>query len=136
MDNAVLLWVGFTMFIVAMLALDIGLFHRKAQVIGMREALGWTAVWITLALAFNVGVWYWLGSRTAMEFLTGYLVEKALSIDNVFVLILIFSYFETPAATTTRCCSGESLAPLSRAPSSSSAGAPGSRPLIGRRTFL
>src|SRR5713226_3577681 len=98
MDNAVLLWVGFTMFIVAMLALDIGLFHRKAHVIGMREALGWTAVWITLALAFNVGVWYWLGSRTAMEFLTGYLVEKALSIDNVFVFILIFSYFETPAA--------------------------------------
>ena len=98
MDNTALLWGGFTLFIVAMLALDVGLFHRKPHVIGMREALAWTAAWIALALAFNVGVWYWLGSRTALEFLTGYLVEKALSIDNVFVFILIFSYFETPAA--------------------------------------
>jgi tellurite resistance protein TerC len=98
MDQTLLLWGGFALLIVAMLALDIGLFHRKAHVIGMREALLWTAVWITLALAFNIGVWYWLGSRTALEFLTGYLVEKALSIDNVFVFILIFSYFETPAA--------------------------------------
>jgi tellurite resistance protein TerC len=98
MDNTVLLWLGFTLFIVAMLALDIGLFHRKAHVIGMREALIWTAVWITLALIFNVGVWLWFGPRPALEFFTGYLVEKALSLDNVFVFILIFSYFETPAA--------------------------------------
>jgi tellurite resistance protein TerC len=98
MEHTLLLWGGFTMFIVAMLALDIGLFHRKPHVIGMREALSWTAVWIALALAFNVGVWFWFGSRTALEFFTGYLVEKALSIDNVFVFILIFSYFETPAA--------------------------------------
>jgi tellurite resistance protein TerC len=98
MDNTVFLWAGFTLFIVAMLALDIGLFHRKPHVIGMREALAWTAAWIMLALVFNVGVWYWLGSSTALEFFTGYLVEKALSIDNVFVFILIFSYFETPTA--------------------------------------
>jgi tellurite resistance protein TerC len=97
-DQTVLLWGGFTLFIVVMLALDIGLFHRKPHVIGMREALAWTAAWIAFALAFNAGVWFWFGSRTALEFFTGYLVEKALSIDNVFVFILIFSYFETPAA--------------------------------------
>src|SRR5262245_8144807 len=97
-DQSLLLWGGFTLFIVVMLALDMGLFHRKAHVIGMREAITWTAVWVTLALIFNIGVWYWFGSRTALEFFTGYLVEKALSIDNVFVFILIFSYFETPAA--------------------------------------
>src|SRR5262249_15383266 len=91
-------WGGFTLFIVAMLTMDIGVFHRKAHVVSMREALRWTAVWITLALAFNVGVWYWLGSRAALEFFTAYLVEKALSVDNVFVFILIFSYFGTPAA--------------------------------------
>jgi tellurite resistance protein TerC len=98
MDQTLLLWGGFTLFILAMLALDIGVFHRKAHVVSMREALMWTGVWIALALAFNVGVWYWLGSRVALEFFTGYLVEKALSIDNVFVFILIFSYFETPPA--------------------------------------
>ena len=98
MDYGVLLWGGFTLFIMAMLVLDIGLFHRTPHVIGMREALSWTAIWIALALTFNVGVWLWFGSGTAMEFLTGYLVEKALSIDNVFVFILIFSYFETPPA--------------------------------------
>jgi tellurite resistance protein TerC len=98
MDHTVLIWSGFTLFIVAMLALDAGVFHRKAHVVGMREAVTWTAVWIGLALAFNVGVWYFRGPDTALEFLTGYLVEKALSIDNVFVFVLIFSYFETPPA--------------------------------------
>src|SRR5262245_50668901 len=96
MDNTLLLWGGFTLFIVAMLAVDIGLFHRRPHVIGMREALAWTAAWIALALAFNVGVWLWMGSGPGLEFLTGYLVEKALSIDNVFVFALIFSYFATP----------------------------------------
>src|SRR5262245_19249242 len=98
MDQTLVLWGGFVLFIVAMLALDIGLFHRKPHVIGMREALSWTAVWIALALAFNAGVWYWLGANVALEFFTGYLVEKALSIDNVFVFILLFSYFDTPPA--------------------------------------
>ena len=98
MDQSLLLWSGFAAFIVAMLALDIGVFHRKAHVVGMREALSWTAAWIGLALAFNAGVWYWLGSGAALEFLASYLVEKSLSIDNVFVFILIFSYFETPPA--------------------------------------
>ncbi|HET6955012.1 MAG TPA: hypothetical protein VFI56_00480, partial [Vicinamibacterales bacterium] len=98
MDTTVLQWAGFTLFIVAMLALDVGVFHRRPHVVSMREALGWTAVWIALALAFNVGVWFWFGSAAALEFLTSYLVEKSLSIDNVFVFILIFSFFKTPAA--------------------------------------
>src|SRR5215510_4409503 len=98
MDQTVILWGGFVLFIVAMLALDIGLFHRKPHVVGMREALSWTAVWIALALVFNAGVWYWFGANVALEFFTGYLVEKALSIDNVFVFILLFNYFDTPAA--------------------------------------
>src|SRR5215813_5508168 len=98
MDQTLLLWGGFIAFILAMLALDVGLFHRTPHVVGMREALSWTAVWIALAMAFNAGVWYWLGANSALEFFTGYLVEKALSIDNVFVFILLFSYFETPAA--------------------------------------
>ena len=96
--GTILVWIGFTLFIVAMLALDSGVFHRKAHVVRMREALTWTAIWISLALAFNAAVWYWMGPRPALEFLTGYLVEKALSIDNVFVFVLIFGYFETPAA--------------------------------------
>jgi tellurite resistance protein TerC len=93
-----LLWGGFTIFIVAVLALDSGLFHRTPHVVGMREALGWTAGWITLALLFNAAIWHWMGPGPALEFFTGYLVEKTLSIDNVFVFVLIFSYFETPPA--------------------------------------
>src|SRR5262245_54357738 len=98
MDQTLLLWGGFIAFILAMLALDVGLFHRKPHVVGIREALSWTAVWIALAMAFNVGVWIWFGANTALEFFTGYLVEKALSIDNVFVFVLLFSFFDTPAA--------------------------------------
>jgi TerC family integral membrane protein len=98
MDQTLLLWGGFVVFVVAMLALDIGVFHRKPHVVGMREALTWTGVWIALALVFNAAVWYWFGASAALEFFTGYLVEKSLSIDNVFVFVLLFSYFDTPAA--------------------------------------
>jgi len=80
-----------------MLALDLGVFHRKAHVVHVREALIWTSVWVTLALIFNVGVYFWFGSERALEFLTGYLIEKALSIDNVFVFIVVFSAFAVPA---------------------------------------
>jgi TerC family integral membrane protein len=98
MDQTLLLWGGFVAFVVAMLALDIGVFHRRPHVVGMREALTWTGIWIALALLFNAGVWYWFGTNAALEFFTGYLVEKSLSIDNVFVFVLLFSYFDTPAA--------------------------------------
>jgi tellurite resistance protein TerC len=96
MEQQYLLWGGFLLFVVSMLALDLGVFHRKAHVIHMREALAWTAVWITLALVFNAGIAYFWGAQAGLEFLTGYLVEKSLSMDNVFVFLLIFNYFKTP----------------------------------------
>lgn len=91
------LWVGFTVFVLGMLALDLGVFHRKAHEVSVREALGWTAVWISLALVFNLGVYVWFGSERALEFLTGYVIEKALSVDNIFVFIVVFSVFAVPA---------------------------------------
>ena len=91
------LWIGFTVFILAMLALDLGVFHRKEHAVRMREALGWSIVWISLALIFNVGVYFWFGPERALEFLTGYLIEKALSVDNLFVFLVLFSYFAVPA---------------------------------------
>ncbi len=93
-----LLWGGFTLFVIVMLALDLGVFHRKAHAVGTREALGWSFFWISLALMFNAGVWHWFGAARAMEFLAGYLIEKALSVDNIFVFLVIFSYFSVPAA--------------------------------------
>ena len=91
------LWVGFNVFVLAMLALDLGVFHRQAHVVSLREALMWSTVWVGLALAFNAGIWYFAGATKALEFLTGYLIEKSLSVDNVFVFALTFSYFAVPA---------------------------------------
>jgi tellurite resistance protein TerC len=93
-----LLWIAFAVVIAIMLVVDLGVFHRRAHVVGMREALGWTVVWITLSLAFNGGVYVWMGREPALEFLTGYLIEKALSVDNLFVIAVIFGYFAVPAA--------------------------------------
>ncbi len=93
-----LLWIGFTLFVLAMLGLDLGVFHRKAHEVRVREALLWTAVWIALALLFNLGVHFWFGRERALEFLTGYVIEKALSVDNIFVFLVIFKYFAVPAA--------------------------------------
>jgi tellurite resistance protein TerC len=91
------LWLGFTVFVLAMLVLDLGVFHRKAHEVRVREALIWTGVWISLALVFNLGVYFWFGSERALEFLTGYVIEKALSVDNIFVFIVVFSAFGVPA---------------------------------------
>ncbi|HLP01114.1 MAG TPA: TerC family protein [Opitutaceae bacterium] len=90
------LWIGFNAFVLAMLALDLGVFHRKTHVVGFREALCWTAAWIALALSFNLGVWYFAGSGKALEFFTGYVIEYSLSADNVFVFALLFAYFAVP----------------------------------------
>ena len=98
MSEATLLWVGFNAFVLVMLARDLGVFHRKSHEISVKEALTWTGVWITLALLFNLFVYYQLGKDLAIQFLTGYLIEKSLSVDNIFVIILIFSYFQVPAA--------------------------------------
>ncbi|MEK6756018.1 MAG: TerC family protein, partial [Bacteroidota bacterium] len=86
-------WVLFNIFVLAMLALDLGVFHRKAHEVKIKEALIWSAIWIALALLFNLGIYLWRGPGTALEFLTGYLIEKSLSVDNIFVFLLIFSYF-------------------------------------------
>ena len=91
------LWIGFVGFVIVMLALDLGVFHRKSHVVGFREALGWSAVWIALALVFNAGVWWKFGAQPGIEFLTGYLIEKSLSIDNIFVFVVIFSTLGIPA---------------------------------------
>ncbi len=91
------LWIGFTVFVLAMLALDLGVFHRKAHDVKVREALIWTAVWIALSLVFNAGVYYWFGATKALEFLTGYVIEKALSVDNIFVFIIVFASFAVPS---------------------------------------
>jgi tellurite resistance protein TerC len=92
------LWVGFNLFILAMLALDLGVFHRKAHTVSIKEALLWSVVWITLAMVFNVGVYFFRGGESALEFFTGYLIEKSLSVDNIFVFVLLFTTFQVPPA--------------------------------------
>jgi len=92
-----MLWAGFVAFVLAMLAVDLGVFHRKAHVVGVKEALAWSGVWVGLALVFNLGVWHWFGAERGLEFLTGYLIEKSLSIDNVFVFVVIFGALGIPA---------------------------------------
>ncbi len=86
-------WVAFNAAVLAILAVDLGLFNRKAHDVSVREAAAWSAVWVTLALAFAAGVFYVRGHRVGLEFITGYLIEYSLSIDNIFVMVLIFSYF-------------------------------------------
>ena len=90
-------WIGFNVFVLLMLALDLGVFNRKAHIIKIKEAMIWTGVWFALALCFNALVYYWQGPAKALEFFTGYVIEKSLSVDNIFVIVLIFSYFKIPA---------------------------------------
>ncbi len=92
------LWVIFNLFVVLMLALDLGVFHRKAHVISIRESLIWSVIWVIVALVFNLGLYLVRGSGPGLEFLTGYLIERSLSIDNIFVFLLVFSYFRVPGA--------------------------------------
>ena len=86
-------WIGFHIFIFIMLALDLGIFHKKAHKVPVKEAVIWSGVWISLALLFNLFIYYEFGRTKALEFLTGYVIEYSLSVDNIFVFILIFSYF-------------------------------------------
>ena len=94
--SQIYIWVGFNIFIVTMLLLDLGVFHRKSQEVQLKEALIMSGVWIALALVFNVIVYYWRGSELALQFLTGYVLEKSLSVDNLFVFLMVFSYFSVP----------------------------------------
>jgi tellurite resistance protein TerC len=92
-----MLWGGFIAFVLAMLAIDLGVFHRNAHEVSLKEAGLWSAVWVALAIVFNVGVYHWFGPDRALEFTTGYLIEKALAVDNIFVFVVIFSTFAVPA---------------------------------------
>ncbi len=88
-----LIFAGFGVFVIIMLSLDLGVFHRKAHAVSLKEAATWTALWVTLAMAFALGLYFWLGPRPSMLFLTGYVIEEALSVDNMFVFLVIFSSF-------------------------------------------
>ena len=90
-------WVAFNAFVIVMLSLDLGVFHRKAHTVSIKEALLWSAVWITLALAFNTWVYFEMGWLKATEFFTGYVVEKSLSVDNLFIIAVLFTFFGVPA---------------------------------------
>ena len=89
-------WVAFATILVVMLAIDLGIVHRRAHAVSLREAAVWSGVWVALSLVFGLGVWIFLGPTKGLEFYTGYLIEKALSLDNIFVFVLIFSYFRVP----------------------------------------
>jgi tellurite resistance protein TerC len=94
-DN-VWLWVGFNLFVVAMLALDLLVFHKEAHEVRAREAVAWSIVWVTLAILFGAGVYTWMGREAGLEYFAGYVIEKALSVDNIFVFVLIFGLFKVP----------------------------------------
>lgn len=89
-------WIFFNLFVIAMMAIDLGIFHRRSHTVGVKESLKWTAVWIGLALIFCAGVYWVRGPHKALEFLTGYLIEESLSVDNLFVFLVIFNYFCVP----------------------------------------
>ncbi|MGH9536930.1 MAG: TerC family protein [Terriglobales bacterium] len=94
----ILFWILFNVFVVAMLVLDLGVFHRRAHTVKFREALLWSLVWIALAAIFAVVVYFWHGRTPTLEFVTGYVIELSLSVDNLFVFLLIFRFFQVPPA--------------------------------------
>lgn len=96
-SDRIVLWVAFNIFVFGMLALDLGVFHRKAHAVSIKEATIWSCVWVALAMVFNVGIYFAWGHIKALEFFTGYVIEKSLSVDNLFVFLMIFQYFNTPA---------------------------------------
>lgn len=107
MIDTIWLWVGFNLFVLALLALDLGVFHRHAHTVSVKEATIWSIIWISLSLLFNVGLYFFWdviapasdlsNGEAALAFFTGYLIEKSLSVDNIFVFVLIFTYFAVPA---------------------------------------
>jgi len=108
MEGTIWLWIGFNLFVLLMLALDLGVFHRHSHIVSTKEAALWSVVWIGLAMVFNVGIFFfwdvispdstYTNSEASLAFLTGYLIEKSLSVDNIFVFVLIFTFFAVPAA--------------------------------------
>lgn len=96
MDHHLVGWIVFSAVILIMMVLDLGVFNKNAHAITVKEAILWSCVWIGLALLFNLGVYLYLGERSGLEFLSGYLIEKSLSVDNIFVFVVIFKYFKVP----------------------------------------
>lgn len=96
MSGQWIFWTGFHLVVATILALDLGLFQRKPHKLSLREAALWTVIWVTTALAFNAAVWKTKGAQTALEWLTAYLIEYSLSVDNLFVFLVIFAYFAVP----------------------------------------
>jgi len=94
--NQILFWILFNIFVAAMLALDLGVFHRRTNSLSLRQALAWSGLWILLAGIFAVLLFFWQGSRAALEFSTGYVIELSLSVDNLFIFLLVFRYFRLP----------------------------------------
>lgn len=95
-STQVWLWIGFNAFVLAMLAIDLGFFHRASHMISLKEATIWSLIWILLALLFNGILYFWQGPEVALQFLTGYLIEKSLSVDNIFVFVLLFATLGVP----------------------------------------
>ncbi|HVO91203.1 MAG TPA: TerC family protein [Terriglobales bacterium] len=96
-SERLLLWIAFNVFVLGMLAIDLGIFHRRAHAVSIKEASVWSGVWVSLAMVFNLGIHFAWGQEKALEFLTGYVIEKSLSVDNLFVFLMIFQYFNTPS---------------------------------------
>lgn len=92
-----LVWLGFVAFVLCLLVLDLGVFHKQSHAVTTKEAALWSAVWVGLSLTFNAGIWAWFGPERALEFTAGYLIEKALAVDNIFVFVVIFSAFGIPS---------------------------------------
>ncbi|MBC8075449.1 MAG: TerC family protein [Chloroflexales bacterium] len=90
-------WAGFNLVVLALLALDLGVFQREAHAVTVKEATTWTVVWVSLALMFNALIFFWRGPETGLQFLTGYLIEYSLSVDNIFIFVLLFSFFRVPS---------------------------------------
>ncbi|MGH2568434.1 MAG: hypothetical protein ACRDGA_08860, partial [Bacteroidota bacterium] len=88
-NNETLLFIGFNIFVLILLVVDLKVFHRHAHEVKIKEALAWSVAWIVLSMFFNVGVYFWYGHEAALQFFTGYLIEKSLSVDNLFVFLLI-----------------------------------------------
>ena len=95
-SDRLFLWIAFNVFVLGMLVIDLGVFHRKAHSVSIKEATTWSMVWISLAMVFNLGIYFAWGQDKALEFLTGYIIEKSLSVDNLFIFLMIFQYFDTP----------------------------------------
>ena len=98
MSESMMFWVGFFIFVILMLVLDLKVFNRKSHEVSIKESLTWTGIWIGLSLIFSLIIYFWKGTEDALLFLTGYIIEESLSMDNLFVFILVFAYFQVPAS--------------------------------------